>query len=52
MAYNQIKKFDATSAGFGQMGSVFVKSANSAVTSNGVTAFDEAVFCAITFNFL
>lgn len=34
---------------FGQMGSVFLKDADVAVTSNGVLGMEKAVFCAITF---
>jgi len=36
------------SYGFGQMGSIHVRG-TSAVTSNGVTGMENAVFCAITF---
>jgi hypothetical protein len=48
MAYTQNKNFTATSAGFGQMGSVFI-TGTSAVTSNTLSDFEDAVFCAITF---
>tara|TARA_Y100001973_G_C5150478_1_gene307828 strand:- start:820 stop:1170 length:351 start_codon:yes stop_codon:yes gene_type:complete len=48
MAYTQNKNFTATSAGFGQMGSVFI-TGTSAVTSNTLSDFKDAVFCAITF---
>ena len=46
MAYTQNKNFTATSAGFGQMGSVFI-TGTGAVTPIG--DFSDAVFCAITF---
>ena len=48
MAYTQNKNFTGTSAGFGQMGSVFI-TGTSAVTSGTLSAFEGAVFCAITF---
>ena len=44
MAY----KDNITEYGFGQMGSIFV-SGTTAVTSNGVTGMENAVFVAITF---
>ena len=34
---------------FGQMGSVFLKDASAAITSNEVAGMGDAVFCAITF---
>jgi len=44
MAY----KDNSVDYGFGQMGSIHVRG-TSAVTSNGVTGMENAVFCAITF---
>jgi len=44
MAY----KDNITEYGFGQMGSIHI-SGTTAVTSNGVTGMENAVFCAITF---